>query len=240
MRTLGLVLGLLLAAAANAFAKEDGRSDRLRIKGDTILRGSTARSVLAVQQTGLCKPGLTDEELIKTFIRVSEVGGTALCFDLQGFNPDGTVVDPKDLETALKLKDAANYRWMPTVIHVLGSLEQADDATRLNAVRTVAKAFQDVWSVLYWIDGPKSEALAEELHKQAPKLLVLSGSEGDVQLVTDTKDAAKDKAALLLGALPPKDGPVKNCILPDAPASDRKSTRLNSSHIQKSRMPSSA
>ncbi len=216
MRTVCMGLGMVLAIAAVASAKEDGRGDRLRIKDDSILRGSTARPVLAVQQTDLCKPGLTDEQLIKTFIRVSEVGGTALCFDLHGFNADATALDPKHVETVIKIKDAANYRWMPTVIRVLGSLQDADDATRLNAIRTTAKTFQDVWSVLYWIDGPKSEALAEELHKLAPKVLVLSASGGDVQLVTDTDDAFKGKASLLLGALPPKDSRTKSCILPDA------------------------
>ena len=47
-----------------------------------------------------------------------------------------------------------------------------------------------------------------------------------------TASKTKTSAAILKAATPP---PVKA-----APAPDRKSTRLNSSHIQKSRMPSSA
>src|SRR5262245_53394673 len=104
MRAVCMGLGIVLAIAASASAKEDGRGDRLRIKDDTIIRGSTTRPILAVQQNDICKPGLSDEELIKAFISVSEVGGTALCFDLHGFNADGTALDPKHVETAMKLK----------------------------------------------------------------------------------------------------------------------------------------
>ena len=37
-----------------------------------------------------------------------------------------------------------------------------------------------------------------------------------------------------------KDGVIVDCVLTDPPYGDRKSTRLNSSHIPLSRMPSSA
>lgn len=215
MRTVCMGLGMVLAIAAAASAKEDGRGDRLRIKDETIVRGTTTRPILAVQQTNLCVPGLSDEQLIKTFVRVSETGGTALCFDLQGFNADGTALDAKNVQTAMKLKDAANFRWMPTVIHVLGSLQNADEAMRLNAIRTTAKTFANVWSVLYWIDGPKSGELAKEFRKLAPNVIVLAEDGGDVMLISDAKAAIKGKASLLLGALPPTDAPVKHCILPD-------------------------
>lgn len=219
MRAMYLGLGLVLAVAAGASAKNDGPGDRVSVRGEKIYRGTSAKPVLAVQQTDLCKPGLTDEEMIKAFVRVSEVGGTALCFDLHGFSADGTTLDPKHLETVLKIKDASNLRWMPTVVRVLGSLQGADDATRMNAVRTAAKSFADVYSVLYWIDGPKAEALVKEFRAAAPKLAVLAPFEGDVQLVTDAKGGLEGHASLLLGALPPKVGPVRNCILPDTPES---------------------
>ncbi len=220
MRAIWAGMAILLSATvALAEGDKDKASDRLTIKNGSIHRGKDPKAVLAVQQTGLCKPGLTDEELIKAFIRVSEVGGTALCFELGGFSADGTALDPAHAKAAYKLKDAANYRWMPTVVHVLGALRDADDETRLNAVRTAAKFFGDVWSVLYWIDGPKSEELAKELKERAPKLTVLAAAGGDVQLVTDAKDARENGPALLLGALPAKSGALRHCILPDDPAS---------------------
>lgn len=219
MRALGVGLAILLAVATGAAAKEDGRGDRVRTKGEDILRGSTKRPILAVLQTGMCKPDLSDEEMIKAFVHVSEVGGTALAIDLHGFNSDATALDKKHVDTILKIKDAANARWMPTVVHVLASLESADDATRMNAVNTVADTFKDVWSVLYWIDGPKSEELAKELHDRAPKLAVLSPFGGDVQLITDAKDAQKGTPAMVLGALPPKNSRAQNAILPDSAAS---------------------
>ena len=62
-------------------------------------------------------------------------------------------------------------------------------------------------------------------------------SEAKVYLITDWQDK-RDQAryALLLHT------GKKDLLVPDAfgPALDRKSTRLNSSHIQKTRMPSSA
>lgn len=219
MRAVGLGLAIVLAVATGAAAKDDGRGDRVRVKDGDILRGSTKRPILAVQQPGMCKPDLGDEELIKAFVRVSDVGGTALAIDLHGFNADATALDKKHIDTVLKIKDAANARWMPTVVRVLASLESADDATRMNAIHTVAETFADVWSVVYWIDGPKSEDLAKAFRAEAPKLTVLAPFGGDVQLVTDAKDARKGTAAVVLGALPPKDGGAKNAILPDDPAS---------------------
>lgn len=218
MRAAGLALAVLLAVATGAAAKDDGRGDRVRTKGEDILRGSTKRPILAVQQPGMCKPDLSDEELIKAFVRVSEVGGTALAIDLHGFNADGTELDKKHVDTILKIKDGANARWMPTVVRVLASLESADHETRMNAVRTVADTFADVWSVLYWIDGPKSDELVEEFRNRASKLTTLAAFGGDVQLVLNERDARKGAPSLLLGALPDKDGPTKNAILPGDPA----------------------
>lgn len=219
MRAAGLALAVLLAVATGAAAKTDGRGDRVRTSGEDILRGSTKRPLLAVQQSGMCKPDLSDEELTKAFVRLSEVGGTALAIDLHGFNADGTKLDQKHVDTILKIKDASNERWMPTVVHVLASLDTADYETRMNAVRTVADTFSDVWSVLYWIDGPNTEELVNEFHKRASKLTVLAAFDGDVQLVLNERDARKGTPSMLLGALPDKDSRTKNAILPDDPAS---------------------
>jgi hypothetical protein len=216
MRAVYLGLVFVLAVAANASAKKDGPGDRVSVRGDKIYRGTSPKPVLAVQAKGLCKPGVTDEELIKAFVRASEVGATALCFDLPGFNADGTALDQKYVDAALKIKDQSMGRWMPTVIRVLGSVQDADDAVRMNAVRTAAKTFEDVISVLWWIDGPKTADLVKEFRSAGPKLTILAPFEGDVDLVTNAKDGREGHASVLLGAVPPKDGPVRNCILPDS------------------------
>ncbi len=121
----------------------DKKSDRVHVRGSKVLRGSSQKRILAIEQKNLCRPGLTDEDLVKTFIRVSEVGGTALCFDLHGFSADGTALDADHVATVVRIKDAANSRWMPTVMRVLGSLEDADHKTRLNATQTAAAVFKD-------------------------------------------------------------------------------------------------
>ena len=197
----------------------DKKSERVRVRGSKVLRGSSEKRILAIDQKDLCRPGLTDEELVKTFIRVSEVGGTALCFDLEGFSADGSALDADYVATVVRIKDAANARWMPTVMRVLGSLEDADHRTRLNAVRTAAAAFADNWSILYWIDGPKSGALAKAFRKEASKLAVLSSKGGDVDVVRDPGLASRRRPALLIGRLPADGETALHCVLPDDEAS---------------------
>jgi len=215
--TAALLIGGLFLVPAHA--ERDSKGDRVRVRGDVILRGATEKPLLAVEQDGICDPALTDAELTRAFIAVSNVGGTALAFDLEGFNADGTALDPAHVETVIRIKDAANYRWMPTVVRVLGALEHADHATRLNAVQTAAETFRHAWSIVWQIDGPHSQALVDVFRAQAPGLTVLAPWNGDIQLVVDPDHAFPGRPAALLGGLPGDHNRTRNAILPDDPAS---------------------
>lgn len=232
MRILSAFLAVMVAVPTLAAADKDGKGDRVHVRGSTIYRGSSAKEILAVQQDDLCRPGLTDEQLVKAFIRVSDVGGTALCFDLEGFSADGRAIDPDYVDTVVRLKDAANYRWMPTVVHVTGALDDADLQTRRNAVETAARTFRDAWSILYWIDGPDSETLVKAFRAKAPKLTVLAPWNGDVQLVVGESHTFPGHASLLLGALPCKSSSTKNAILPNTPESYEALERYNTQPVE--------
>jgi len=209
----------MLAVGIGTWADADKKSDRVHVRGSNIHRGASQKRILAIEQTNLGRPSLSAEELTRAFIRVSEVGGTALCFDLQGFSPDGTALDPDHIATVLRIKDASNDRWMPTVLRVLGSLEDADHASRLNAVETAAAAFKDSWSILFWIDGPKSGELTKLFQKKASNLTVMSSKNGKIDAIRDPKYAHRRRPALLIGRLPGEGDPVSSCLLPDDPAS---------------------
>ena len=217
--TPALCIALAVAMAAPAPAEEDKRSDRVRVKGETIHRGSRLLQIRAIEQDGLCRPDLGDEELIKAYIAVSDVGATALSFDLHGFNEDATALDPEHVATVRRIKDGSNYRWMPTIVRVLGALEGADHATRLAAVQTTATTFEDEFSILFWIDGPKSDELVKQFKKIAPKLAVLAPRKGDIQLVQNAGRARSGRASLIVGAIPPAGSNAGHYILPDAPES---------------------
>lgn len=193
--------------------------DRVYARDGIVYRGYSPKRILAVEQRNICRPGLSDEELVKAFIRVSEVGGTALCFDLQGFNAGGTSIDPDHVAAAVRLKDAANERWMPTVIRVLGSLTDADFETRLSAVRIAAETFQEDFSVFYWIEGPDSAALVKAFRTIAPDLTVIAARGGQVDVVSDPRYAWTHRPAVLVGSVPTDSGPTRHCILPDHPDS---------------------
>lgn len=219
MRRLAAVLAICGMISGGAYADRDGKGDRVRAKGDVIVRGTTEKPLLAIEQEGLCDPDLSDAELTRAFVAVSNVGGTALAFDLDGFNADGTAIDQEHIDQVIRVKEAAKYRWMPTVVHVLGSIEDADFETRLNAVETTAETFRRDWSIVWWIDGPQSKALVEAFRAKAPRLTVLAPWNGDIQLVVDPDHAFPGRPAALLGAVPEDHEITRNAILPDDPAS---------------------
>ncbi len=208
-----------LSVTAGAWAERDKADDSVRVRGDAFYRGDTARPILTVHQPDFCRPGLTDEQLVKAFIRVSDVGGTALSFDLGGFNSDGTALDEKYVKEVRRVKEAANKRWMHLIVRVLGGFERADDAARLNAVRTAAREFRGDTSILFWIDGPGSRELVEAFRAKAPRPTLLAPWNGDVQLVVDPDHARPGRPAVVLGGLPPEGARTRNAILPDTQAS---------------------
>jgi hypothetical protein len=212
---MGLALAMVALAPAWAAPVRDKKSDSVFVRGDKFYRDDTARPILAVYQPAFCRPGLTDEALITSFIRISDVGGTALCFDLEGFNNDGAVLDAEFVKEVRRVKEQANKRWMHIILRVLGEFPSAPDDVRKNAVETAARELSGDTSILVWIDGPGSRELVEAFRAGAPRVTVLAPWNGDVDLVGDTDHAVPGKPAVVWGSLPPRGARTRNAILPD-------------------------
>ena len=216
IRSITVTIAVLLSVSVTtAEPVRDKKSDSVYVRGDKFYRDTTARPIQTVYQPAFCRVGLTDEALIKAFIRVSEVGGTALCFDLEGFSNDGTKLDAEIVKEVRRVKEQANKRWMHVILRVLGELPSAPDAVRKRAIETVAKEFSGDTSILIWIDGPGSVELVEAFKKSAPKVTVLAPWNGDVDLVGDADHTVAGKPAVVWGSLPPDGARTRNAILPD-------------------------
>ena len=92
--------------------------------------------------------------------------------------------------------------------------------------------------------NPDFLEIAEALDRERAQGLVRGPLHGIPFLVKDnigTKDKMETTAGswMLLGSVIPRDAHVVH-LLRESGALDRKSTRLNSSHLRRSRMPSSA
>ena len=85
---------------------------------------------------------------------------------------------------------------------IFSELDSEDSAYRMAVVETVARILRDDNAMIYWIDGPDSEILAQTLKKRAPKLTVFSPRGGDVDVVVEARYAKDGRAAALVGEIP--------------------------------------
>lgn len=204
-----VVLGAICAAAA-----QDPASRRQIVRNGVLYRGTSAATVRAIETQGLFTPRATEEDVIKTFIRVSDVGGTGVWFDLEGLGEDGMSIDPAHVEALRKVKAECIYRYIAPVCRLFGGSAKTDREFRMNAVRTVAKTFADDFAMIYWIDGPNSDALVEEFKKLAPKLTVLSPRGGDLALIYPQDKPSDRQPSFVVGAIPgPWNSPL-HCLMP--------------------------
>lgn len=201
-RTALLLTALLVSAPSSFTLEKDDREDYFHIKNNLLYQGDSPEAFNAILLKDVCRAGMTDGEVVKAFIRVSEVGATALGFDLQGFNADGTSINQENLLTFQKLKDDADYRWTKLVCRVLGNFPNSDHKARLNAVRTAAKALRHSGSVLYWIEGPRSAKLVKAFKAIAPRLTVAAPHGGDLDAILYEHSIKSSRPALVIGHVP--------------------------------------
>ena len=176
---------------------------------------------------GFVTPGLGDsagslDRIVPPMVRVAEVGGNTLCFDLAGFNGDGSALDPVGIQSVDALAYRAKDARMGIIVRVLG--DNTDPKFRKRAVKTAAKALRGQGMAVYWIDGPDAAELAKSFKKTAPNLVVLAEANGDVR-VTDAPPAEPPaEATLVRGTLPDLNMPNVHFLLPgrdeDYPALD--------------------
>ncbi len=193
-----MLLALVVAGCATV-APPLGKDD-FRITSGELKRGSSEFTLKAFQVPGLCASGGKLSAMAPALVRIAEVGGNTVCFDLTGFNADGTALDPKAVETVGVFAKRTKDQRMGTLVRVLG--DSTDAAFRKNAVRTAAQAFKGQGLVVYWIDGPDAAALAKEFKKLAPGRVVAAPQNGDIDVVEKAPAAKLAKPALLAGAIP--------------------------------------
>ena len=191
----------------------------IHVKKGRIYKGSGPKVYRAIQQDNLCRPDLSDGDLLNAFTRVSAVGANNIAFTLDGFSADGKEIDPAYIETVVRIKDNANYRWTNAICNVMGNVTSADPRVRLNAARAAGRALKDFTSMLYVIQGPDSEALTKAFKSEAPDLCVAATYGGDVDLINDLRFAKPNQPAILIGDIPEGLFGGVSSILPDTPAS---------------------
>ncbi|MBP8129471.1 MAG: DUF1080 domain-containing protein [Candidatus Hydrogenedentes bacterium] len=174
--------------------------DDFRMEGGQLYRGDKAFTVYGIETPGLGATSGAPGEVVPAMARVAEAGGNAICFDLRGFNEDGSELDPTGVQTVDAIAFRAKDSRMGVLVRVLG--DSSDPAFRNRAVRTAAKAFRGHGMAIYLIDGPDAAELAETFKKAAPQLIVAAPQNGDLSLTGSPPQAPPEMPTLLAGAIP--------------------------------------
>jgi len=194
-----LVLGLTLVCP---LVWADGEGSWINAKNGKIYKGNGPKLYRAIHQDNLCRPDLTEGELLTAIIRISTVGATNLSFTLDGFSADGTEIDEEYVNAAIRIKDDTNYRWINAICNVLGTLGDASHEVRLKAAHTAGLAMADHQSMLYVIEGNDSEDLVAAFKEGAPDCAVAAVYGGDIDLVSHPKFMRPNRPGLVMGLIP--------------------------------------
>jgi len=172
------------------------------VRGGRLLREDEEFFIGTIHTPKIGEPNLPARELIKTVCSISEVGANALCFDLYGFNEDGTAVSADSLDHVEWLIEEILEYSMGGVCRVLGPDAPRDRKGRRNAVRAAAEALKEDVQLVYWIDGPDAASLAAQFKRIAP-LAVVAAPGGDLEVVTTVGlEVRLRKPRLVVGRIP--------------------------------------
>jgi hypothetical protein len=186
------------------------------IKDGSLVRGvnATPLAVRAIDTPDLANPAtLTTPILSQTLIRISDVGATAVCFNLQGISPDGKNIAPDALKAVDTIIAQLTHRTMGGVCKVFGPGAPTDPKVRLVAAKTAGQALKKDVAIIYWIDGPDAAELVKMFKAAAPDLIVAAPAGGDL-----TVGAAPGPLSVVVGSIPSPLSPKMHCVLPDTPA----------------------
>ena len=204
----GLLVSLGLSGCARVMPL--GKHD-FRVKGNQLRRGDNAFTLYAFQDPDLGGQGATLKSMVPSMAHIAEVGGNTVCFDLAGFNEDGTEIDPEAVKTVSKIADRGKDQRMALMVRVLG--DSTDPAFRENAVKTAAEALKREGRAVYWIDGPNAAELAALFKKKAPRLVVAAPAGGDVRTIEKTPVKPPEQAVLLVDGIPDFDAAEVSFVL---------------------------
>jgi len=185
------------------------------IKDGLLVRGISASPlpIRAIETPELANPKvLTPALLAQTLIRISEVGATAVCFDLKGISPDGSSLAPESVKAIDTIIAQLTWRTMGGVCKVFGAGAPSDPQARLTAAKTAAQALKKDVAIVYWIDGPDAAELVKVFKAAAPVLIVVAPTGGDL-----TIGGAPGPLSFVVGSIPSPLTPKMNLLLPDKP-----------------------
>lgn len=198
-----LAASLTAVLLLHSFAwAQDPPNRRLSVRRGELYRGMNPAQLIALPAPEVAKPGLDAGEMARIFIEVSDVGGTGFWFDLTGYNDDGTEIDQAHVDAIKKMKAEARYRYIMPVVRLFGPDAPEDATFRENLVKTAAETFKEDTAMVYWIDGPNSDELADMFADIAPHPVVASPRNGDLQVVRDERFDEKRTPTLLIDQLP--------------------------------------
>ncbi len=202
IQSLALVFcGALLAAASAGCAtvKAPGKND-FNVQDNQLRKGDKGFHVKAFQVPGLGDCGGELTRMVSAMARVAEVGGNTVCFDLYGFNEDGSKLEILGLKTVNAIAERGKDQHMAPLVRVLG--DTTDAKFRWRAVRTAAKALGRQRMAMYLIDGPKAADLAKAFKKKAPDVVVMAEENGDVQVIDYAPEALPEQPVLVMSKVP--------------------------------------
>ena len=203
------MLLFMFAAIAQAppAPKEDTRwKNFVKVAEGKFILGTLPRMMRAIDMPTLLATARTEPDFQAVVRRLSVAGANTVCFDLTGYNADGTSL-PADIAKQVDvLMELANYSRMGAICRVLPTDAPKSDAFRLAAVKTAAAALKDEQRMVYLFEGPKSEALVKAFHETAPKLLTLAPKGGDLVLAKKANAVnAANGPVVLAGTTPTPD-----------------------------------
>ncbi|MEK7793194.1 MAG: DUF1080 domain-containing protein [Candidatus Hydrogenedentota bacterium] len=217
-----LVVVALLAAlqGAIAHAADDPKGRRLTIRKDgELYRGTDPARVRAIETQQLFRPGATEEDMVKTYIAISDVGATGIWFDLTGVSADGSFIDPVVVQHIAAMKDGAMYRYIAPIMRLFGPDAPKDKDYRVKVAQAVANAFKGQFGMVYWVEGPGTDEVTKTIHDGDSRLLVAAPMGGDIDVVSAADEAKKGRPTLVIGAIP--DEAALHCLMPAGDATYR-------------------
>jgi len=211
-----MVTALWITACATSPAPTEMPPDKdgARVSDNKVMKRGKEFYLRAFYVPGICEKG--PHFNWDTLTRIVEVGGTAIAFDLEGFNAEGTSLDPAAVETVKCYAENCHESHTAPVVRLLASIPPDQKARRKAAVLTAAAAFADCQRAFFWIDGPDAAELTALFRKRAPRLCTVSPAGGHLVLA-ETMDKLNTPLTVAYGFLPDNLDAHPHFILPDDP-----------------------
>ena len=217
MKTRFFCLALVAVTGALGCATTYDKYD-FHIEDGGLRRGADAYALHAVAVPDLMSLVDSEDAFARALIPLAEPGATAACFDLHGFNADGTRLSNDALAMVDKVVNDAKSTHFSVLCRVLADVPEDDPELREQAVCTAARAFRGERRIVYVIDGPDAPRLAALFQQQAGDVVVAAPGDASLALTSTPDELSPDVVPLLNGVLPAGSCADSNFLLPNTAA----------------------